>query len=38
MPVTMVQATDARVFVAQWGTLQAYDAATGAEAFAIGSR
>jgi LSD1 subclass zinc finger protein len=38
MPVTMVQATDARVFVAQWGTLQAYDAATGAQAFAIGSR
>ena len=38
MPITMVQATDARVFVTQWGTLQAYDAATGAQAFAIGSR
>jgi hypothetical protein len=35
-PISSVQATDARVFVSQWGRLSVYDAATGKAAFSIG--
>jgi outer membrane protein assembly factor BamB len=36
MPLTSVQATDDRIFVSQWGHLQAFDAATGEATFSIG--
>jgi outer membrane protein assembly factor BamB len=37
-PIGSIQATDQRVFVAQWGRLTAYDASTGKTLFAIGKR